>query len=114
MMNLRNLILLAGAVALIAGVIGLLVPVSVTGDNGEKVGCGNGLVVDLSEARAANDRNLKDVPIIGELVPTTDYVAACQGAVSQRRTWSIPVAAVGVIAIVGGLLTGRRSGARTL
>jgi hypothetical protein len=42
-MNLRRLILLVGVVALIAGVIGLQVPLSVPGPDNGDVGCGNGI-----------------------------------------------------------------------
>jgi hypothetical protein len=109
-MSLQRVILLAGAVALIAGVIALLVPVSVSGEDGQSVGCGNGVAADLSEARAANDRNLADVPILNQIVASTDYVAECQGAVSSRRAWSIPLAVVGALAIVGSLVMGRTLG----
>ena len=37
-----------------------------------------------------------------------DYVAQCQSAVSQRRTWSIPVAVIGVLMAGGALLVGGR------
>ncbi len=45
-MNAQRLILLLGAVVLIAGVIALLVPVSMTGD-GQSIGCGNAVAADL-------------------------------------------------------------------
>ncbi|MGH3675181.1 MAG: aminopeptidase [Mycobacterium sp.] len=108
-MSLRRVIFLAGAVALIAGVIALLIPVSVSGEDGQSLGCGNAVAVDLSEARAANDRNLANVPILNQILPSTDYVAECQEAVSGRRAWSIPVAVVGALAIAGALVAGRTS-----
>lgn len=109
-MSLQRLILLLGAAALIAGVIALLVPVSVSGEDGQSVGCGNAVAADLSEARAANERNLADVPILNQIIPSTDYVAECQDAVSSRRAWSIPLAVVGALAIAGALVMGRTSG----
>jgi hypothetical protein len=40
-MNTRMLILVAGAVLLVAGVIGLLVPVSANGGGDKSVSCGS-------------------------------------------------------------------------
>ena len=54
-MNLRRLILLVGAVVLIAGVIGLLMPVSVPGPDNASIGCGNGLAADQSAAQQADN-----------------------------------------------------------
>ena len=76
-MNARRLILFVGAALLIAGVIALLVPVSVTGD-GQSIGCGNAVAADSSEAEAANDKTVANVPILNQIVPHTDYVADCQ------------------------------------
>src|SRR5882757_9609522 len=56
-MKLRQLVLLVGAVALIVGVIGLLVGVSVLGPDNGSIGCGNGLVQDLSCGREADNNN---------------------------------------------------------
>jgi hypothetical protein len=109
-MNLRRLILLVGAIALIAGVIGLLVPVSVPGPEGGSIGCGNGVVADLSAAREADNRNPVNLPILNEIVPHTDYVTQCESAVSQRRAWAIPVAVVGVVVAAGALFVSGRAG----
>jgi hypothetical protein len=103
-MSLRRLILLVGAVALIAGIIALLVPVSVSGTNGDSIGCGNAIAPDLTAAREADDKNLANVPILNQIVPHTNYVAECESSLSHRRAWSIPLAAVGAIAIAGSLL----------
>jgi hypothetical protein len=109
-MSLRRLILLVGAVALIAGVIGLLVPVSVPGPDGGSIGCGNGVVADLSAARGADNNNLANLPILNEVIPHTNYVAQCQSAVSGRRAWAIPVAIVGLVVIAGSFFVGGRAG----
>src|ERR1700682_1524730 len=100
-MSVRRLILLVGAVALIAGIIALLVPVSVSGTNGETIGCGNAVASDLSAAREADDTNLANLPVLNQIVPHTNYVAECESALSHRRAWSIPLAAIGAIAVVG-------------
>jgi hypothetical protein len=109
-MNLRKLILLVGAVALIIGVIGLLVPVSVPGPDSGSISCGNGIVSDLSAAREANNNNPANLPILNEIIPHSDYVAQCQSAVSGRRTWTIPVAVVGLVVIAGSFFVGGRAG----
>lgn len=105
-MNVRRLVLLVGAVVLIAGVIALLVPVSVTGD-GQSIGCGNAVATDLSEAEAANGKTVANVPILNQIVPHTDYVAECQEAVSGRRSWAIPLAVVGALVVAGSVLVPR-------
>lgn len=110
-MTVRRLIIGVGAVLLLAGVIGLLAPVSVSDGNGHSIGCGNAVVTDLSAARNANDNSVANVPILNQIVPHTDYVAQCQSSVSGRRTWTIPLAVLGIIAIGATLLTGRRGAA---
>ena len=105
-MNARRLILLVGAAVLIAGVIALLVPVSVTGD-GQSIGCGNAVATDLSEAEAANGKTVANVPILNQIVPHTDYVRECQEAVSGRRSWSIPLAVVGALVVAGSVVVPR-------
>src|SRR3978361_1099760 len=98
-MNARRLILLVGAVLLIAGVIALLVPVSITGD-GSSIGCGNAIAADSSAAEAANGKTVANVPILNQIVPHTDFVANCQAAISSRRSWSIPLTAIGALVAV--------------
>jgi hypothetical protein len=110
-MNLRRLILLVGAVALVVGLIGLLLPVSVPGPDNSNIGCGNGLVQDQSAAREADSSNPVNLPILNEIVPHTDYVAQCQSAVSSRRAWAIPVAVIGLVVIAASFFVGGRSGA---
>lgn len=112
-MNVRRLILLVGVIVLVAGVIGLLVPVSVPGPDNGSIGCGNGLVQDSSAAQQADNNNPVNLPIINEVIPHTDYVKQCQSAVSSRRAWAIPVAVIGLVAIAGSFFVGGRAGART-
>ncbi|OBI74351.1 aminopeptidase [Mycobacterium sp. E740] len=112
-MNLRRLILLAGGVVLLVGIIGLLVPVSISGPDNQKIGCGNAIAADDSAARQANSNDpnqLKNLPIIDELTQDPpDYVAECQSAVSGRRSWTIPVAIVGLVVLVGSFFVGGRT-----
>ncbi|MBI2701885.1 MAG: aminopeptidase [Mycobacterium sp.] len=110
-MTVRRLIIAVGAVLLVAGVIGLLVPVQVSNSNGGTVSCGNGLATDLSGARAANDRNGANIPILNEIIPHTDFVAQCESAVSSRRMWTIPLTVIGIVGVAGALLVRRTRGA---
>lgn len=109
-MNLRRLILLVGAVVLVIGVIGLLMPVSIPGPDNQDIGCGNAVAADTSGAAQADNRNPVNLPILNELVPHTDYAAQCQSAVSDRRTWTIPVAVIGLVVLVGSFFVGGRTG----
>ena len=99
-MTLRRLVLVVGAVVLVVGIIGLLVPVSVSAANGGSLGCGNAAVSDLSSAREANNKSVANIPILNQIIPHTDFVAECQSALSSRRSWTIPVSVIGAIAVV--------------
>ena len=105
-MNARRLVLIVGAVLLIAGVIALLVPVSITGDC-KSIGCGNAIAEDTSQDESANGQTVADVPILNQIVPHTDYVAECNHAVSSRRSWSIPLAVIGALVMAGSLVVPR-------
>ena len=107
--TVRRLILLVGAVLLLAGVIGLLVPVSISDGDGHEIGCGNAVAADTSSAQAANDKNVvADIPIVNQIVPHTDYVSLCQSSISSRRTWTIPLAIVGAIVLAASFLVRER------
>lgn len=110
-MTIRRMVLLVGAVILLAGIIGLLLPVSVSDGNGGNIGCGNALVSNLSSARAANEKSVANIPVLNEIVPHTDFVAECQSALSSRRSWAIPVAVIGAIGVVAAFFVrGGRAG----
>jgi hypothetical protein len=109
-MNLRWVIVLVGAAVLIVGVVGLLMPVSVAGPDGQSIGCGNAVAADYSSAREVDARNPVNLPILNEVIPHTDYTAQCQSAVSGRRAWSIPVAVIGLVVLAGGFFVGGRAG----
>jgi hypothetical protein len=111
--RLRNLAV--GAAVLIAGVVGLFLPVSVFDGNSSTVGCGNALVADHSGPSAANDTTVANVPIPTQGIAhpgyVPDLVAACESAISGRRHWAIPLVIVGTAGILLGLLVrGRRGG----
>ncbi|TRW88973.1 aminopeptidase [Mycolicibacterium sp. 018/SC-01/001] len=108
-MNLRRMVMLAGAIVLLVGVIALLVPVSVPGPQGN-IGCGNAVASDLSQAQSVDNGNVANLPVLNEIIPHKDFVAECQSALSSRRSWSIPVAVVGVLVLAGSFFVGGRSG----
>ncbi len=118
-MNARQVLLLLGGILLIAGIIALLTPVSASGGN-ESVGCGNAVASDFSQAQA-KDQNLGNAasdivssvaPSIGSQIPQTHYVDACNSALSTRRAWSIPLAAVGLLVVAGSFMVRGRAGVR--
>jgi hypothetical protein len=102
-MTVRRFVLVLGAVALVVGIIGLLMPVSVSNGNAGSLGCGNAAISNLSSAREANNKSVASIPILNQIVPHTDFVAECQSALSGRRSWTIPVTVIGAIAIVAAL-----------
>lgn len=113
MFTVRRLIMLVGAALLVAGVIGLLVPVKVSSANGGSIGCGNGLASDVSAARAEDNKNLgnspiiQQIPIANQVAPQSHYVAQCNSAVAGRRAWSIPLTVIGILVIVGAFFVQR-------
>jgi hypothetical protein len=92
-------VLVVGAVVLVAGIVGLLVPVSVSDGNGGSFGCGDAIVSDLSTAREANNNSLANIPILIKIISHTDFVAECESALSRRRLRTIPIAVIGGIAL---------------
>jgi hypothetical protein len=105
----RRLILLVGAVVLVAGIVALLVPVSVSGNDGS-VGCGVPISGgDLTTARQKDNQNPSNaagnIPLVGPVIqsvaPPSHYAADCSSAVQTRLWWAIPLAVVGVLVIVG-------------
>jgi uncharacterized protein (UPF0333 family) len=105
-MTVRRLILLVGAVVLVAGVIALLVPVSVSGTNGNMISCGNAVASDLNAAREADGGSLQNVPVISQVLPRTNE-NYCQTSLSHRRAWSIPLAVIGMVVLTGALVVWR-------
>jgi len=110
-MSVRRMILLGGVILLLVGAIGLLAPLSASTNDGKEIGCGSGLFQDLDEARSANASSVAGVPILNEIVPHTDYVALCESELSGRRTWSIPVAILGIVVAASSLAVRGRSDA---
>ncbi len=69
-MTLRRFVLVVGALVLVVGIIGLLVPVSVSDGSGGSLGCGNAAISDLSSAREANNKSVANIPILNQIIRT--------------------------------------------
>ncbi|MDT7760775.1 MAG: hypothetical protein QOC63_195 [Mycobacterium sp.] len=120
MLTRQRLILLAGVVLLVAGVIGLFVPVSVSGSgnsSGGSVACGNAARSDLSAARSQDNQNVgnspvvQSIPVINQVAPQSHYVADCNSALGNRRLWTIPLTLIGIAVIAAALFRQRQRGA---
>jgi hypothetical protein len=98
--RLRNL--LVGAAVLIAGVAGLLLPVSVWNGGNSTVGCGNAIAAEKPSPSTTNLGPVSlDVP--EQAISHPDYAAKCDEAISSRRRWAIPLAIVGTAGLLLGI-----------
>lgn len=113
-MNARRIILGLGVVVLLAALIGLFTPVSVSDGNGNSISCGNAVATDYSSANSANEKNGANIPVLNQIVPHSDYVALCRSSANTRRSWTIPLAIVGAIGIAASVLLGRRGTAASV
>ena len=110
-MTARRWGLLAGAILLVAGIIGLFVPVTISGG----IECGNAVHSDTSAARSHDDSNVgnspivQQIPIANQVAPTSQFVAQCNSALGTRRLWTIPLTVIGVV--ISGVVIARRSSA---
>ena len=97
--RLRNLLI--GAAVLIAGVVGLLLPVSVW-NGSSTVGCGNAIVAEKPAPSTTNLGHISvDVP--EQAISHPDYAAQCDSAISSRRHWGIPLVIVGTAGLLLGI-----------
>ena len=98
--RLRNL--LVGAAVLIAGIVGLFLPVSVWDGGSSTVGCGNAIIAEKPVPSTTNPGQISvDVP--GQAVSHPDYAAQCDSAISSRRHWAIPLVIVGTAGFLLGI-----------
>lgn len=117
MLTGRRAVLLAGAILLVAGVIGLFVPVSISGGNGGSIGCGSAVHSDVSAARSQDNQNagnlpvIQQIPVINQIAPQSHYVADCNSALGKRRLWTIPLTLIGILAVAAALFVQRPRGA---
>ncbi|BBY94575.1 hypothetical protein MGALJ_42440 [Mycobacterium gallinarum] len=112
-MIVRRIALFAGVVALIVATAGLLVPLSVSPEGESSVGCGSAIAPDLSAARANDDGSAANIPVPGGIVVDTKFTRLCQLDLEDRRIWTITLAAVGALAVIGALVLGALSNRRT-
>lgn len=97
--RLRNLLL--GAAVLIAGVVGLFLPVSAWNGGSSTVRCGNAIV---AEKPAPSTTNLGRISVaVPEQAAHPDYAAQCDSAISSRRHWAIPLVIVGTAGVLLGI-----------
>ncbi len=68
--------MLIAAALLVIGLIGLFVPVSTSDGNAGSLGCGSAISADYAAAHNANDHSVAGIPILNQVVPHTDFVAA--------------------------------------
>jgi hypothetical protein len=103
---MRNVVI--AVVVLIAGVVGLFLPVSVFDGISSTVPCGNAVSVDHV---APNAPAGPSASAIDRAIPHPDLTAACESAISERRHWAVPLAIVGAVGLVLASFTRVRSGA---
>jgi hypothetical protein len=101
-MILQRIVFSLGVVAVIVGVAGLVVPVSVSPDR-QHVGCGSAVWPDLSEAKKHDDNSAANIPVPGGVVTDTNYTRLCRKDLEDRRLWTVTLAIAGLVA-VGGVL----------
>jgi hypothetical protein len=87
-----------GAIAILAGLIVMGSEINIDAQ-GEHVNCGTVFNNEGDIAGVSQDDQLGS--IVG---PKTDRAGACRDAVSSRKIWTIPLAIVGVVVLLGGIL----------
>lgn len=105
----RRIALSVGLVLLLVGIVGLLSPVSVS-PGLRTVSCGTAVAPDLAAAREQppdqTEVSTMELPNAGEEVGSADYTELCRYELSDRRAWTITLAAAGALLVaVGGALT---------
>ena len=113
-MNTRRLALVSGAILFIAGVIGLFVPVSISGG----IGCGSAVHSDVSAARAQDDQNIGNSPVVqqippiaNQVAPRSQFVSECNSALGNRRLWTIPLTVIGLVVAGATFVRGSKASA---
>jgi hypothetical protein len=87
-----------GVIAILAGLIGMGAEINIYAE-GEHANCGTVFNHEADIDGVRQDDQL------GSLVgPDTDRAGACEDAVGDRKMWMIPLAVVGVVVLLGGIL----------
>jgi hypothetical protein len=102
-MSIRWFIGGVGVLAIIAGLVFLLLPISLQDSTGETVGCGAamGSFSNNDVAASAYALHQEERRLTGNPYDPPATAPNCGNAVAQRRMWAIPVAVVGLVVIVG-------------
>src|SRR6185437_15505155 len=95
----RNLVI--GAAVLIAGIVGLLLPVGVW-NGSSTVGCGNAVAAQ-HPAPSTTSPGQTNVEAPEQAAPHPNYAALCDSAISSRRHWAIPLVIVGTAGVLLGI-----------
>lgn len=106
-MIVRRIVLFAGFVAVLVGVVGLLAPVSVSPEE-RTIGCGSAVAPDLTAARAHDDGSAVNIPVPGGVLDDTNFTRLCQMNLDDRRIWTVTLTIVGAVAVAGALVVGAR------
>jgi hypothetical protein len=94
---MRLTILLAAAVAVLVGAVGLLAPVSLS-PGLPVVSCGSAVSPDLSAARSLDDGNAANIPVPGGVAVDVSYAELCRMDLEDRRLWTLPLIGAGILA----------------
>ena len=99
MSTARLLILVAGVLLLVGGLLALRFPVFLSEFDqwGFQISCGNGFGSDWTQAAAADAAG-------------THYVDQCHAAIAVRRAWTVPVVLTGALLLSALLLRPTRRG----
>lgn len=111
-MIVRLSVLATGLVALLVGGVGLFSPISVS-PGLAPVPCGSAVAPDYATAReqapADTQTSPNELPYDTEWAGDVDYAQLCRDEVEDRRLWTIPLAAVGALTLVGAAVMSVRA-----
>lgn len=103
---------LVGAVALIVGLAFMMMTVTLDAGSigGGQISCGSAFELDLGAARHEDQVNEIGRTLTGgeAMFDETDHAADCRSAVTTRRVWSIPLAVLGAVMLLGAIVVRQR------
>lgn len=98
MVNRGALVVFAAVVLLAGGLFALRFPVFIDAYDqfGWQVKCGSGFTTDLTQASNAQNRPTRETTRADVArTPDRNYVSKCDHALTIRRVWAVPAAALG-------------------
>lgn len=97
-MSPRTFLGVVGAVGLIAGALGLLLPINLPiADSPSVVQCSQPFSIDLSQASYLDKENAESWRHTTE----TDYVGECKSSAMFRKVWGTPALILGGVLLAG-------------